>query len=217
MRALRFHVLCTASSTPQNITLTAGQMIKRLRRKRSRVAPDEVGSVLEADQVDLREATSSDREALTALLDTYLGELATRAGFAVAAVRANTDPYLDAYFSERGRYPFLIRHNGQVAGFVLVRDPASTGASWQVAEFYVIPDRRRNGVGRRAITTLWRRFPGAWELQVHARNGAARAFWTSCIERLADGAPAVHEVHADDGLRYQFNFRIASQGLTERI
>ena len=163
-------------------------------------------------EVDIREARSSDRDIIAGLLETYLQELAQYADFTIDATVTLRYPYLDPYFTEAGRHPFLIWRDDQIAGFVLVRDPASTGARWQVAEFYITPEHRRMGIGRRAITSLWRRFPGAWELQVHARNATAHRFWTACIESLAHGAPEVRHVHAGDGRRFQFNFRIARAG-----
>jgi len=162
--------------------------------------------------VDVREAQSSDREIIAGLLESYLHELAQYADFTADAAVARRYPYLDPYFAEAGRRPFLIWHNNTIAGFVLVRDPVSTGSDWQVAEFYITPENRRMGIGRRAIASIWRRFPGSWELQVHARNAAARRFWTACIERLAHGAPEVRDIDAGDGRRFQFNFRIARAG-----
>jgi len=156
--------------------------------------------------VALREAQSSDRDHLDALLARYLRELA-QYGNAPAATRSDRYPYLDAYFSESGRHPFLIRRDDKIAGFVLVRDPVSTGTVWQVAEFYVTPESRRMGIGRAAITAIWQQFPGEWELQVHSRNETARQFWKSCVESVADGQPAVREIDADDGPRLQYNFR----------
>ena len=158
--------------------------------------------------VDLREAHSSDRELLATLLARYLRELSQYGAFSAAAAHIQRYPYLDAYFAEPGRYPFLIWHDEKIAGFVLVRDPFSTGGAWQIAEFYITPESRRLGIGRAAVTSMWRRFPGAWELQVHARNGTARQFWTSCVENVADGSPEVRKIETDDGPRFQFNFRV---------
>ncbi len=159
--------------------------------------------------VDLREARLGNREVIAALLDGYLDELADHRDFAAGATDSRSYPYLDAYFSEPGRYPFLIWHQGKVAGFALIRGPVSTGLAWQVAEFYVVPDSRRLGIGREAIAAIWRRFPGAWELQVHTRNSAARQFWMSCVEGVAHETPEIREIEANDGWRLQFNFGIA--------
>jgi hypothetical protein len=50
--------------------------------------------------------------------------------------------------------------------------------------------------------------PGTWELQGHKLNGAARQFWTSCLEDLAPDTLAIREIEAGDGTRLQFTFRI---------
>jgi predicted acetyltransferase len=156
--------------------------------------------------VDIREAQTSDRDRLDALLARYLRELA-QYGNAPAATRLDRYPYLDAYFAESGRHAFLIRSDDKIAGFVLVRDPVSTGTVWQVAEFYVAPESRRMGIGRAAVISIWRQFPGEWELQVHLRNETARQFWKSCVEIVTDGSPTVRKIEADDGPRLQYNFR----------
>lgn len=158
--------------------------------------------------VELIEAVPGDREVIAALLDDYLLELADHREVPVGATEAINYPYLDVYFCESGRHPFLIRHAGQVVGFALIRAPESTGRVWEVAEFYVAPGSRRVGVGRDAIAFVWGRFAGDWELQVHGRNSGAIRFWASCIEASAEEKPKVTEVRSRDGKRVQFNFRV---------
>jgi predicted acetyltransferase len=164
--------------------------------------------------VDLSEARLGDRDTIADLLDDYLQELAQHREVAVGATDSRSYPYLDGYFSEPGRRAFLIRREGKLAGFALIREPASTGRFWEVAEFFITPASRRMGVGRDALALIWRRFPGSWELQVHARNTAALRFWTSCIEASAQEDPELTEVETVDGKRFQFDFRVelADQG-----
>ncbi len=62
-------------------------------------------------------------------------------------------PDLPLYWSEPGRYPFLIRVGGKLAGFVLVRRISQTSESdavWDMAEFFVLRAYRRRGVGKRS-------------------------------------------------------------------
>src|SRR5262249_4468369 len=134
---------------------------------------------------ELVAASTSDRPILIALLDAYLRELALHREIAVGATASPNYPYLDAYFRESSRHAFLIRRDDEVAGFAFIRAPESTGRVWEVAEFYVDPRNRRRGVGRAAIGLIWKRFPGDWELQIHARNDAAIQFWTSCVKDAA--------------------------------
>ena len=62
------------------------------------------------------------------------------------------------------------------------------------------------GVGRQAALTIFHRYPGAWELQVHARNTAALSFWAASIREVARDPRPPLEIHARDGRRLQFNF-----------
>jgi predicted acetyltransferase len=158
--------------------------------------------------VDLGEARLEDREILARMLDDYLHELAAHRERAVGASNSREYPYLDAYFSESGRHPFLIRQQGSVVGLALIRSPASTGAVWEIAEFYIVPENRRAGVGGVALACIWRRFPGDWELQVHIRNTDALRFWLFCVNKWASRAPEVAEVEAEDGRRLQLRFRV---------
>ncbi len=159
--------------------------------------------------IDLVEARRGDRGVIEALLDEYLQELAFHREVAVGATNARSYPYLDAYFVEPGRHAFLIRRDGDIVGLALIRDPISTDCPVsQVAELYVRPGSRRLGLGREAIACIFRRFPGAWELQVHARNAAALRFWASCVEASTQEAPDMKEVQGEDGKRIQFNFYV---------
>jgi hypothetical protein len=73
--------------------------------------------------VDLGEARLEDREILARMLDDYLHELAAHRERAVGATNSRDYPYLDAYFSESGRHPFLIRQQGSVVGLALISQP----------------------------------------------------------------------------------------------
>jgi predicted acetyltransferase len=152
-------------------------------------------------------ASGSDRPILIGLLDDYLRELRLHREIAVGATGSHNYPYLDAYFRESGRHAFLLRRDGEVVGFALIRAPESTGGAWQVAEFYVDSQHRRCGIGREAMRSIWKRFPGDWELQIHARNDAAIRFWTFCVKDAAHTEPTITNVNAADGKRLQLNFR----------
>jgi predicted acetyltransferase len=85
--------------------------------------------------------------------------------------------YLDAYWTEPGRRPFLIRADEQWAGLALVR----TGPPTDMAEFFVLRKYRRSGVGRRAAAALFALFPGPWRVRQQRSNPASTAFWRSVI------------------------------------
>jgi predicted acetyltransferase len=93
-------------------------------------------------------------------------------------------PGLSLYWSEPGRYPFLIKINGKLAGFVLVHKILQTSGSntvWDVAEFFVLRAYRRRGVGREAAHSVLRQFPGHWQVRVMQANRTAHRFWQRAI------------------------------------
>lgn len=93
---------------------------------------------------------------------------------------------LPLYWSEPGRHPFLVRLDGQLAGFVLVKrgsEIAPDEAVWDMAEFFVVRRYRRRGMGTRIAHEVWRRFPGRWQVRVMEAN-AAHQFWERAIGRF---------------------------------
>ena len=160
-------------------------------------------------QTELVVAVSSDTDLINSLLDEYLLELGSYRDVPSGATNSVSYPYLDAYWSEPGRRAFIIQYGGHSVGFALIRDPTSTkSAVYQLAEFYIKPESRRLGIGRRAVHAIWKRFSGQWELQVHTRNSTAVQFWESCIEAVTSEPPQVREVQGRDGKRIQFDFSI---------
>jgi predicted acetyltransferase len=89
-------------------------------------------------------------------------------------------PHLSLYWHDRARLPYLIRVADDDVGFALVRDHDDTGYH-EMAEFYVRPRFRREGIGRAAAAMLFARHAGRWHLQVLDDNAPAQAFWASVI------------------------------------
>ncbi|HEU4457249.1 MAG TPA: GNAT family N-acetyltransferase, partial [Longimicrobium sp.] len=59
-------------------------------------------------------------------------------------------PSLSRYWEEEGRFPFLVKVDGELAGFVLVsRGSRVSGdpAVWDMAEFFIARGFRKRGIG----------------------------------------------------------------------
>ncbi|WP_442600663.1 GNAT family N-acetyltransferase [Paenibacillus sp. KN14-4R] len=92
--------------------------------------------------------------------------------------------YLDHYWTEEGRYPYFIRVNEQLAGFVLVRElgvDAQQRTIYSIAEFFVMKKYRRNGVGQFAANEIFHTFRGVWEVAEVDTNEPAQHFWRKTI------------------------------------
>jgi predicted acetyltransferase len=98
-------------------------------------------------------------------------------------------PPLPRYWSEPDRQSFLIRVDGQIAGFVLIDRDGHSGqpVDCNMGEFFVARHYRREGVGRAAALAAFRARPGQWELAVARRNAPAQAFWRGVAAEAASG------------------------------
>jgi predicted acetyltransferase len=122
-------------------------------------------------EVTLRDASIDDRPVVERLLADYLFEL---------DARTEPYPYLDAYWTESDRLPFLIELNASPVGVCLIR---ARDGGWSIAEFSVVPSHRRSGVGRAAVEALAQRArsagAGHLEAKIHPHNSEAFSFWSA--------------------------------------
>ena len=99
-------------------------------------------------------------------------------------------PWLEAYWSDPWRFPFLLRVDAHLAGFALVHQKSHlSGADdvWGMAEFFVLRRHRRAGVGMRAAHILFETHAGAWEVRQRAANVAATSFWRRAVAAFTAG------------------------------
>ena len=97
-------------------------------------------------------------------------------------------PWLPLYWQQETRFPFLVKVDGNLAGFVLVSKGSLISGNpeiWDMAEFFIMRKYRRRGIGAAIAHEIWRRFPGAWEVRVLERNVAALPFWETTIKAFA--------------------------------
>lgn len=93
--------------------------------------------------------------------------------------------YFDVYWTEVGRHPFLIWVDGKLAGFAFIRQ--LDDATFSIAEFFITRSFRRSGVGARAATELFDRFPGRWQVAEIEKNHSAQEFWRRVISDYTKG------------------------------
>jgi len=145
--------------------------------------------------VTLRDARDSDadRAWIRTVYRDYLSELsASKSGLfpALGEWPAREDEFLAGWFNDPSAHPFVILADGMRAGFALVARPAAFPrriADFRMAEFFVVSEARRRGVGAGAATLLFTRFAGQWEVIEDEYNRPALAFWRRVISRHSDG------------------------------
>jgi predicted acetyltransferase len=136
-------------------------------------------------KLSLDAATAADASLLGNLLELYCHELSDVFPSVVLGPDGRFGyPALPLYWSEpERRFAFLIRVDGQVAGFVLATrgSPAANPQVLDVAEFFVLRRYRRQGFGQRAVRLLWNRLPGPWTVRVAEGNQIGLAFWAALL------------------------------------
>lgn len=99
-------------------------------------------------------------------------------------------PYLNHYWSDPERFPFLVRVNGHLAGFVLVCKYNYFSAArdcWVIAEFFILRKYRRQGIGTQVAMMVFDQFPGKWQVGQIRENAPATAFWRKVIGQYTRG------------------------------
>ena len=99
---------------------------------------------------------------------------------------------LPLYWREPNRHPLLVRVDGNLAGFALVKGDEN---GWDMAEFFVVRRYRRRGIGSDIAHKVWRQFPGRWAVRVMESNQSAQQFWERAIRGFA--GETVHAVRVE--------------------
>jgi len=137
--------------------------------------------------IAITEAYPDEREILGNLLELYIYEFASLEDTDVEDDGRYGFDRLDSYFEEAARHPFLLRVDGKLAGFVLVRlddTPLDGGAPvMDVCEFFVMQKYRRHRAGETMAREVFDRFPARWQVRELAANERAHAFWRAIISR----------------------------------
>jgi predicted acetyltransferase len=142
-------------------------------------------------ELEVVQAAYSNKVVLRNLMELYLYDFSEIDGADVDEHGLYGYNRIDHYWTEPGRFPFLIRVDGKWAGFALVsrfsyfKETAESGHAF--AEFFVMRRFRRQGVGRRAAFELFRRFPGRWEVAELVVNEGAQAFSRRIISEFSNG------------------------------
>ncbi|MBT7775616.1 MAG: GNAT family N-acetyltransferase [Anaerolineae bacterium] len=115
--------------------------------------------------------------------------------------------YLDHYWVEKNRHPFIICVDKKIAGFVLVNDITLTeNGDLCIAEFFIMKKYRRKGIGKKVAFDIFSRFDLKWELSVSQDNTSGKAFWKQIIKEYTNQDYEIIENQND--LVYRFKVSV---------
>lgn len=114
------------------------------------------------------------------------------------------------YFENIGHHAYLVRVDGELAGFALINQATVLGSSWNMGEFFISARFQGKGIGQVVAHFVWQQHPGTWEVAVIPENVPAVHFWRNAVNCLTNGQfhEEVHDISydADQPLRIIFQF-----------
>ncbi len=139
--------------------------------------------------IQLVPATPADYPAVTQLCAYYLYDLSEFTGWACPedGQFRGCDAMFSAWASGTN-YPYLLRVDGELAGFAAVGIDVAT-REFYLQEFFILRKFRRQGIGTAVVAKLLAQFSDAWRIDWLAANHPAGAFWPTAIERYTGEAP----------------------------
>ena len=109
---------------------------------------------------------------LYGLLVPYLAELVPE------LPKPDPEAYL-RYWSDPDHIPIMITENDTRVGFALIQKrPDET---YELAEFCIVPEARRRGLGQSAVGLIFDRYPGKWILGVAGALPFTPRFWKKTL------------------------------------
>lgn len=157
----------------------------------------------------IHEAIVADKPILRNLMQLYRHDFSIYDGSDVDTHGLYDYKYLDLYWIEATRYPYLVRVEGQIAGLVLLRQGCYNFKTsdedadlLSIAEFFVLRKYRRSGVGQFAAQWAFAQFAGRWQVSTPDNNIPAQAFWDKVIADVSAGA--YERFEADNDVVFQF-------------
>jgi predicted acetyltransferase len=139
--------------------------------------------------IKIKQAVLNEKEIIKNLMQFYFYDFSE---FVEAHVEENGQfaayPYLDDYWNEPTRFPYLVELEGKLAGFALVRlIEENEQRYFSIAEFFVMKKYRRSGVGNFLAKEVFSLHQGQWEVFQMEKNIPAQHFWRKVISNYTSG------------------------------
>ena len=134
-------------------------------------------------------AKKEEKEILKNLLEKYNYEFSQYDDKDVNSIGLYGYSYLDNYWTENNRFPYFIRVNDKLAGFVMVNDiqEVKLNTNFTMAEFFILYKYRQKGIGKYVVNYILNKYKGKWQLRYHPKNKTSEIFWNKTIEEYTKG------------------------------
>ena len=110
--------------------------------------------------------------------------------------------YLDNYWTEENRFPYFVKVDGKLAGFVMVNDylEAKFETNYTISEYFIMYKYRQKGIGKYVLKYILDKHKGKWQLNFHPKNEISKEFWIKAIAKYTKGK---YEIKSDPEWIYE--------------
>ena len=140
-------------------------------------------------QIVLEIATVDKRQLLENLLQLYAYDFSEFTNDEIGEL-GNYDfgRLLRYYWNGQSPDPYVIKVEGNIAGFVMVKKKEFNGIDYEsIAEFFILKKYRKSGIGKEVAQMVFRKFSGNWYVDVIQSNHPACSFWEKVIDDFCEG------------------------------
>jgi predicted acetyltransferase len=134
-----------------------------------------------------------------------LQDFLQEAGFYLGAERQDDGMFelaglTDSGEDTSGRY--ILSVDEKIAGFAVTSPTASARGESELRAVFVKPDLRRKGVGRRLLSALFGKRPGAWIVEVPLAFAPAAGFFDATLHRFSKGGVSTTDFREGKNTRF---------------
>ncbi|MCP1156813.1 GNAT family N-acetyltransferase [Bacillus infantis] len=130
-----------------------------------------------------------DKAVLSNLIQLYRYDSSEFDGHVLSQHGLYSYKYLDHQWTEEYRRPFIVKVDGEIAGFVLVildvprefTKLSNEKKTNVISDFFIMRKFRGRGIGRHVAFSIFEQFKGVWEVRQTSENKPAYAFWKKVI------------------------------------
>lgn len=91
------------------------------------------------------------------------------------------------YFTDNDREAYFIKNNELYLGFVMINENLKFNSSGKsIAEFLIMPQYRRNHIGKKVAIEIFEKYKGNWEVEPINNSKEAYLFWKKTIEEYTN-------------------------------
>ena len=127
----------------------------------------------------------SEKRELELLLNVYLLDLNEEPNY----------PLLNSYWTDKNRIPLKLTKGKDWLGFAFINDYAIIPTNTiSIAEFYILPEYRKQGLGRYFANDILQKYNGKWEIRTQISNNQAIQFWDKVVSEILNKNLEINQI-----------------------